>query len=70
MANYSTETFVKVFDDDNGFHILIGPDRDGLECCEIRYVDAADKNQPSIVMDWPMAVMVAQAVLALANERP
>lgn len=42
MSRYSREQIFRIYDDDLGFYVEIGPDGDGLDAVELRY---CEKNQ-------------------------
>ncbi len=68
---YSSETIIKVFDDDSGEHVYIGPDGDGLDCVELRAVDSDGKNYPGarITMSPAQAILVADAIIKLYGDK-
>lgn len=64
----STEHTIRVYDDDHGFFVQIGPDRDGLDLCEIAYFEDAKTERRNINLSWAHARAVAEAILKLAPE--
>ena len=66
---YSVEAFVRIFDDESGTYFQAGPDRDGLDLCEIS-ANEGDQSKPThyVVMPWAAAVLLAEAVLRLAPQ--
>ena len=67
MSDYSSETFVKVFNDKSGDCVRVGPDADGLDLVEIRAIEGHMKpqDQPRVIMPVAQAVLVARAILKL-----
>lgn len=66
---FSLETMREIWNDEDGSKIEVGPDRDGLECIEIRY-----RNEKGIIGDRIMfppgqAKLVAEAILACIKEK-
>lgn len=59
---YEIEKSYKVWDNKHGQRIEIGPDADGLNLVEIRYVDAQGKIGPRVDMSIEMAEKVYQAL--------
>lgn len=70
MSNITTETLVRVYDDDHGWFVQVGPDADGLGLCEIRYEEEGRKT--SIIIPWSVAERVGIAIgdMSRANEEP
>ncbi len=64
---YSTETFVRIYDDRNGSFVEIGPDRDGLDLVEICQKDSPREKCDIrfVTMGSEQAILMAQAVLRL-----
>lgn len=70
MANtFTKEHVIKVWDDDNGTHVYVGPDADGLELVELRYVDEDGEIGARISMPSDQAIKVAEAILELYGVR-
>jgi hypothetical protein len=65
---YSAETVRKVYDDSCGDHIYVGPDADGLDLVELRYVDSKGVISSRISMPKPLALLVAEAMIAAAKD--
>ena len=59
---YEIEKSYKVWDNKHGERIEIGPDADGLNLVEIRYVDPEGKIGQRIDMPFEMAEKVYQAL--------
>jgi hypothetical protein len=68
MRQFTMETMREIWDDKNGEHFEVGPDRDGLDMIEIRSRDTDNKIDARIVFPLEAAVMVAQAILACHDE--
>jgi hypothetical protein len=64
---YTVETVIQVWDDSTGERIEVGPDRDGLELIEIRYVTDDGKISSGITMTPEQALLVADAVKKLCG---
>lgn len=70
MANtFTKEHVIKVWDDSNGTHVYVGPDADGLELVELRYIDEDGEIGDRITMPSEQAVKVAEAILELYGNR-
>ena len=65
---YSVETVRKVYDDSCGEHIYIGPDADGLDLVELRYVDSKGVISNRISMPKALALLVAEAIVAATKD--
>lgn len=59
---YSLEVLRRVYDDDSGAYIEVGPDRDGLDLVEVR------TTTKDTVMHPKQARLLAKALLACADE--
>lgn len=68
---FSTEVFRKIWDDEDGCYLQVGPDGDSLDLVELRTVDEESKKYYGdirIAM-WPdQARQVAAALIACADE--
>lgn len=60
----SVEHSARVYDDDHGWHVEVGPDGDGLGLCRIAYVEGDSEH--TIIIPWPHAEAVANAIFDLA----
>jgi hypothetical protein len=67
---FTSETYVRIYDDKHGSFWQAGPDRDGLDLCELSYHDGDGDEKPmhSFTIPWQAAVMFAQGILTVANE--
>lgn len=65
---YSVETVRKVYDDSCGDHIYVGPDADGLDLVELRYVDSKGVISNRISMPKTLALLVAEAIIAATKD--
>ena len=63
---YEVETMRKVFDNELGAHIKVGPDADGLKLVEIE--GGEDFGCGRITLDPRMALVLAGAIEATARE--
>lgn len=70
---FTSENIIKVYDDSSGEYVYVGPDADGLDCCEIRSVDEKGNiygnGAARITMQPEQAVLVAKAILQLYDKR-
>ena len=62
---FTKETAKKVWSDDDGTHIYIGPDADGFGCIDIRYVDEKGVPEERITLPKEQARLVAESILEL-----
>lgn len=62
---YEIETFRKVFDNENGASIKIGPDTDGLGLIEI---DGGEDFGRGVRVSPEMALVLAEAIKRAAQE--
>lgn len=65
MIPFEIETVRKVFDNENGEHIVVGPDVDGLGLLTI---DGKDHYGGRLSMSPEMAIVLAEAIAAAAQE--
>jgi len=70
--SFTVEVVRKVFDDENGVFIEVGPDCDGLGGIEIRTVDKESKEYYGDVRlsihSKQQAILIGQAILAAAED--
>jgi hypothetical protein len=64
---YSIETHVRVYDNNTGDYITVGPDRDGLDMVELKYVPVIG-HKIDFCMPKEEAILVAQSILKLYGE--
>jgi hypothetical protein len=66
---YTLETMYEIWNDRDGSHIEVGPDRDGLDCIEIRTFEK-DNEKPieRILLDEEQARLVAAALVKAADD--
>lgn len=63
------ETVYEVWPNDgDGWHVDVGPDRDGLDCVEIRYRDDANKIIDRMTFSPEFAKLVGEAIVKSAND--
>jgi hypothetical protein len=60
--SYTVERYTKVWDDQHGCHISVGPDRDALDLVEIRYIDDQGKDIASFAIPKEMAKLLGKAI--------
>lgn len=60
---YTSEKFIRVYDDKHGFYTQIGPDGDGLDLAEMLYIE--EDKKVSFVLDKRHMVETAKAILEL-----
>jgi hypothetical protein len=68
---YSVELSRRIYDDDCGACIQVGPDGEGLGCVEVRTPDAASKEyfgDVRFTVPKEMAAMIGQALIDAAKE--
>lgn len=71
MGKFTIERAAKVYDEDSGESVYVGPDADGLDLVELRFCDADGKiaaRLPAIQAE--MAIEVAKAILELYGPKP
>jgi hypothetical protein len=68
---YSSETIIKVHDDETGEYVYVGPDADSLDFVELRAVDSDGKIYPGARITMPpvQAILVAKAILKLYGDK-
>ena len=66
---FSSENFIRIYDDENGCYWQIGHDADGCNCVEIRYSDnhKDSKVESLVVLPPPAARLIAAAILKIAD---
>jgi hypothetical protein len=63
---FTIERVIKIYDDSNGDYIYVGPDADGMDSVEIRYVLNTEKIDSQLVLGCKdKALLVAQAIIEL-----
>lgn len=62
---FTIERVIKIYNDDVGNYMYVGPDADGLDCMEIRDVNNKGEIEARFFMGREQAVLVAQAILEL-----
>jgi hypothetical protein len=62
---YTAEKNIRVYNDDDGDYVYVGPDGDSLDLVEIRYVDPKGKIGDRIIITKEQALIVARAILDL-----
>ena len=65
---FSVETVREIWHDSDGWRIDVGPDRDGLNCVEIRLREPSGEITARMTFMPEAAELVAKAMLALAQE--
>lgn len=70
MARISTERSIRIYDDDHGWFVRVGPDGDSLGMCQISYhEDEKDTRlERSLSLPWEHAEALAKAILDLAAQ--
>lgn len=68
MSKLTAERSCKIYDDDLGYWVSIGPDRDGIGIGEIIYSDG-DRNavERTIVLPWDHMLALAYAIIETAD---
>lgn len=68
MSRLSAERSCKIYDDDHGYWVSIGPCADGLEAAEIVYSDGdKDAKRITIVLPWDHMVALGHAIIETAE---
>jgi hypothetical protein len=70
MAAYTIERVIKVYDDDNGEYVYVGPDGDGLDMVELRAYTEGNRITSRLAMTKEQALLVAKAIKELYGEKP
>ena len=68
---YTTEVHRRIYIDDEGVYINVGPDTDGLGCVEISTKDKKSIEyfgEVRLTFDKQFAKMLGQALIAAASE--
>ena len=69
MSDYTEEIVRQIYHDGDGWHVEVGPDRDGLDLVEIRYRDGTTKHNVDLpTLETDCARKLAHAILALCDE--
>lgn len=67
--SYTLETMYEIWNDMDASHIEVGPDRDGLDCIEIRtFEQNNDKPLDRILLNEEQARLVAAALVKSADD--
>lgn len=64
--SYTLEFAIRVYNDTSGDYVYVGPDVDGLDLIEIRYVEN-EKIHSGIYMPKEQARLVAEAINKVLN---
>lgn len=67
--NITKENCIKLWNDQDGTHIFIGDDSDGLDCLEVRYVDQNGNIYARLTFLPEQAKMVGEALIELAKKK-
>lgn len=68
---YQTEVVRRIYENDEGVHIEVAPDSDGLECVVLRTVDEDSKNyygEINLMLPKELARLVGQALIDSSND--
>jgi hypothetical protein len=68
MATYSLETFQRIYDDQHGSYIQIGPDPDGLGMVAIRSYERDGKLEAYMVFTPEQVSLLTQALAKVTSE--
>lgn len=66
-GNFSLELSAKVWDDDHGCFIQVGPDSDGLDLVEMKQYNEDNKCTARMIMTKREALLLAEAINTLYN---
>ena len=71
MPRYTAENVIKVYNDETGEHVYIGPDGDSLDLVELRAVNRDGEIYPGarITMNQEEALLVADAIIKLYGSK-
>lgn len=69
MTKLTVERVIKIWRDQYGEHIYVGPDADGLNCVELRDIDSDGKISHRFMMIRQEAVLVAKSILELYGDK-
>lgn len=64
MSKITVEIHARVYDDNTGSHVAIGPDGDGLDLCTVSYNEGGNVVS-QFTISWPMAKAAAEAIFDL-----
>lgn len=64
---FSSETHIKVWDDECGSYIQVGPDADSLGLIELRAIESDGREHSRMTMVVEQAKLVADAILELTR---
>ena len=65
---FEMETLREIWNGEDKSHYEVGPDRDGLQCVEIRYRDEAGKIGERMTFPPEMARLISVALTKCADE--
>lgn len=69
---FTSENIIRVYDDDTGEYVYVGPDADGFDCIEIRSCDKDHHifgdGQARVTMQKGQALLVAEAIIKLLKK--
>lgn len=68
---YETEIVRRIYENQEGVYLEVGPDSDGLDCVELRTVDTKSKEYfgtINILLPKELARHVGQALIDSSNE--
>lgn len=68
--SYTVEHHMRVYDDQHGSYVTVRPDPDTGDLCHISTNEGGkdDQDSPGIIIPWPMARLMAQAILSANPE--
>ena len=67
--DYTLEHSIKVWDNRHGDHVYVGPDADGLDLVDLRYVNGDGRISARITIPREMVVMVSKAINELYGSK-
>ena len=66
---FTVEASVRIYNDKYGDYVYVGPDADGLDLFDIRYVEPSGKILSTLTIEPARARLVAQAILDLTEPK-
>jgi len=67
MSDYTVEHHTKIWSNDTGYCVELGPDEEGFECIEIRHKDPNGNITETLMFEPVMAKLVGEALIELTK---
>ena len=68
MSDYTVNVVREIWNDKNGYRIVVGPDGDGLDLVQIQEINSDGVHSQAIVFCPDEAFLIAAALAACAQE--